>query len=223
MQAAPSRFLAVAAAMVLLAAAHAHAHAQEAADRPVLRVGDRWVMARTDLWTGREIARTRTEVGAVDAGSVTVVHRTSSPAGDTAVQEVAALDPETFTFASASRTGSLVELAFPLVVGKKWTSEFRTPSPLPSYVIPHARTAQVEAWETVRVPAGSFQALRISYTDRLMLFIGDGIFPAYVNEKVWYAPAAKWPVRRETTVLNPLRKVETQTREELVEYRLAPP
>jgi hypothetical protein len=198
--------------------------AQEAADRPALAVGDQWVMRNVDLWTGQEVHRLRFEIVQAEASKVTLLETTMAiKEGGSGGQVRRTMDPNTWTFDDAERGASSVNLAFPLVSGKKWTAEFKTPSGNPNYQIPHTRTASVEAWESVTVPAGTFKALRVAYVDRVMLFIGDGIFPAYIEERVWYVPAVKWYVKREEIVRNPLKKIETQFREELLEFRLGKP
>ncbi len=195
----------------------------DAVNAPRLAAQDQWTMRRVDLWTGREVQRVRSEVARVDERSATLLRTAlSAEAGAPTPAKTVTLDLRTLTFDEPERSASSLDFAFPLTVGKKWTAEFKTPSGNPNYQVPHTRSAHVEGWETVAVPAGTFKALRISYVDRVMLFIGDGIFPAYINETRWYAPEVKWYVKREEVVRNPLKKIETQVREELVDFKLAP-
>lgn len=219
-----NRSLLVLAAALVYSPVASFAQAQAAAERPVLAVGDQWVMRKTDLWTGQEVHQVRSEVTRAGVSEVTLV-QTIVAVKDRAVggQEQMTVDAVTWTFADAQRKGSSVNLAFPLMPGKKWNSEFKTLSTNPNYQIPHTRSAHVEGWESVTVPAGTFNALRVAYVDRVMLFIADGIFPAYIEERVWYVPEVKWYVKREEIVRNPLKKIETQFREELMEVKVSKP
>jgi hypothetical protein len=213
----------VALALAALLPSFAAAQPSSPVDRPAFAAGDQWVMRRIDLWTNRETARTRYEVSKLDRDGMTIVRGGAGGSdGAAATQEAVAVDPATLTFADPRRSGPRVDLAFPLAIDKEWTTEFKEPLDMvPGQLVPHTRVARVERWESVTVPAGTFDALRIAYVDRVMLFAGDGIFPAYINETLWYAPQAPWFVRREVVVRNPLKKIETQTRDELVEMRLA--
>ena len=67
-------------------------------------------------------------------------------------------------------------------------------------LIPDHRTATVEGWETVRVPAGEFRALRVLNEGSRRVHRKDGEFYESVRELVWYSPQAKSYVRRETWV-----------------------
>jgi hypothetical protein len=199
--------------------------AQKTVERPSLAVGDQWTMRKVDLWTRREVGRTRWEVAQVGDTEATLVQSVVAT-GTTAAEppQRKAVDARTWTFADSNRNGNSVELAFPLMVGKKWTSEFKTAhASSTSHLIPHSRSAHVEGWESVTVPAGTFMAMRISYVDRIMLSITDATFPAYIHETVWYVPSVKWYVKREEVVRNPLKKIETQTLEELVDMKLSAP
>ena len=54
---------------------------------------------------------------------------------------------------------------WPLTVGKTWTKEFATTVVASGQKIPFSATWKVEAFEDVTVPAGTFKAWRVSYSD----------------------------------------------------------
>lgn len=106
-----------------------------------------------------------------------------------------------------TRSGSVVTyssvpprpvLAFPLEVGREWTSRSRDERPASENR--WTGKARVEAFEPVTVPAGTFQAFRIriesfyNHTQRA----GDGYsWSGTMNETLWYAPSARTVVRWE--------------------------
>lgn len=54
--------------------------------------------------------------------------------------------------------------------------------------IDERRDAAVEAWETIRVPAGEFRTLRIVHEGFRMLNVQDGVFGSLTRAVYWYAP-----------------------------------
>ena len=55
--------------------------------------------------------------------------------------------------------------AFPLVVGKSWTSSHKITMHKTDKIIPLNVTWKIEAYEEVTVPAGTFKAFKISWSD----------------------------------------------------------
>lgn len=81
-------------------------------------------------------------------------------------------------------------LRFPLKAGKTWRESYRmTTSFIFDSTTESEYDARVVGWEVVKVPAGTFDALRIEWQDRSSGSIGnrEGIY--------WYAPAAKAMVK----------------------------
>lgn len=82
--------------------------------------------------------------------------------------------------------------SFPLVAGKKWSHK-------PAYqyrncgISTLTLDAEVIGWETVKVPAGTFRALRIDHTGRSSNSCGS---PA-LTRRHWYVPELKMSVKVE--------------------------
>ena len=162
---------------------------QPVAEAPSYRVGDEW--RRT---TG-EVRR----VIALEAG-LTVATRSSGCSGcryyvDGNLTLVKVLD----------RNGVAVNdvlignktFAFPLFVGKRWESEHRLPAG--SLLLLFKSTFVVEAYETVRTKAGTFEVFRILHVleqQPSLDFVGQGSS----RELLWYSPSAKAAVKRQVTM-----------------------
>jgi hypothetical protein len=84
-------------------------------------------------------------------------------------------------------------LSWPLQVGQTWKYSYRTAGR--ASPIRYDMEAKVEASEEVSVPAGKFQAYRIT-TSGTYTREGDNR-SGRVNEIVWFAPAVKQRVRHE--------------------------
>jgi hypothetical protein len=113
-------------------------------------------------------------------------------------------------------------LQFPLERGKQWSGTVQWESG--SGVLRHQLTMQVAGWERVTVPAGSFDAVRItvrgyiSETRTRNYYAQNGS----VSNVLWYAPAAGQVVKKEIDHRDntPIALGNLSERWELVEYRL---
>lgn len=79
---------------------------------------------------------------------------------------------------------------FPLEPGKRWRESYRQEGAGGPFA--HELAAEVKGWETVTVPAGTFDALRIDYTNQT-----TGGITATTTRSLWYSPQVKWVVRDE--------------------------
>jgi hypothetical protein len=77
---------------------------------------------------------------------------------------------------------------FPLTVGKKWEYEFKSTS---GEQYKRRSKYTVEAYEPVTVPAGTFQAFKIT-----MITETIGSFKASEKDQYWYCPEVKYIVKR---------------------------
>jgi len=83
---------------------------------------------------------------------------------------------------------------YPLEVGKTWTTSYRVTVHAANKVFPFDMTFNVESYEDVTVPAGTFKAFKISYSDTMgnkgvqWYTLGLGSFPKWVQERT-----AKYP------------------------------
>ena len=190
-------------AVVLLTAAALHLAAfgeEGVVDRPVLTAGDRWVYRQIDGFTGMQMRQYGLSVVEATWPKPTVSfgpsmrdgQRVPPPYGD-------AGEPWSWP-PSEQRTesGSYDLVEFPLKVGKEWSMQFEIARHREvEQLQPDHRKATVEAWETIRVPAGEFRALRVVLAGSRRIHMNDGEFYVPVRETVWYSPDVKTFVRRE--------------------------
>lgn len=195
--------------------------AAELVPAPEIRVGDRWVRRLVDLWSGGEIEVVQASVKAIEGGraitELTVLRRNGEavrqPRGD------GGFDLATHTVGAAGRPGSFPTLQFPLFPGKRWSLDFSTTGPR-GVEVKHERRAEVEGWEDVTVPAGTFRTLKVKHTQRSLRPAMDGIFTSYEVMTVWYAPQARNFARWEREVRDVRSRLTTRERRELLEYQL---
>ncbi len=196
--------------------------------QPGLRVDDRWV------WSARES-------GESASGDTTVIERTvTHVAGDRAELQQVSLDPVTRRPVGAPRMrmvrlsvwhlqpnapsqGEIRALAFPLSVGKTWDYEYRVGGREIDAVTAYRYRAHVDGVESIVVPAGRFETLRVTHEGRWSRYVleqgrlversGD------VRTTYWYAPAVGSWVRLEIDLRRPDGARELGVRQELIEYR----
>ena len=93
---------------------------------------------------------------------------------------------------------TLSPLAFPLFVGKTWSFDYsNVTNESTGETLPRHVDGNVTGWETLKVPAGTFQCLRVVQKLRRMVHAMDGIFPANDIETYWFAPEVRWHIRRQ--------------------------
>lgn len=196
--------------------------------RPALRVGDRWV------YGGRE-----TGDSAAD-GRVVVERVVTRLAGDRAELRQTPLDAATRRPAGPSRTrnvglsswhfdpgvrsaGEIRSLAFPLTPGKTWQYEYWLTTGAVDAVTTYRYRARVAGAESVRTPAGRFDAVRVVHEgewSRPVLEHGQpGVRGGAVTTTYWYAPAVGTWVRLEIDLRRPDGGQELGVLQELLEYR----
>jgi hypothetical protein len=107
-------------------------------------------------------------------------------------------------------------LSFPLFVGKSWTASYEYRNG--AWQSHCKREAKVVRTDTIRTPAGVFDAFRI---EEKTLWQSDDLYggQGVTRETLWYAPAAKRIVVAEL-VDQPLKDVGSSTRIELLNYTL---
>jgi len=164
------------------------------APAPTLRVGDRWVYNCSDGYRVPVTWVETHEVTAVDATGIAVrvmgkgevnfqrVELLSSPG---VVQIGAAYDPdETRTF-----DPPMTRFQFPLTPGAQWSQHLRNLNPENQLQSNISRFVKVGGYETVTVPAGTFNAI----TMRTMMSVDDNNpfrFPTQCDYVTWWAEVA---------------------------------
>ena len=154
--------------------------------RPLWRVGDQFTLVRGDRMTGTFTVRSNDGgVYVIDMGNGSLLRRD---------QDLGNLGHWRDSEEEAERAMLPADARYhwPLWVGKQWTCDFvdraRTGKPLRM-----SASYEVEAIDHVNVPAGSYEALRISRRLRLVDGRADVLTRA---QMIWYAPDAGLEVRQ---------------------------
>lgn len=194
--------------------------------RPDIRVGDQWTYQTTDGYTSEK----RTVAVGVVRVTENYIYTQSAPTS------LAALD--------LSTTGGMLDvwdrnwnqlrqgdleyapyypsLQFPLEPNKNWSGAVSIDVPGSDKLI-HQLDARVVGWERVTVPAGTFDAVKITLRGTIHGSVGGSIV-----DVVWYAPAVRQIVKKEIQHrafvsggrLGPVAaRLQEMERWELVEYR----
>lgn len=197
-------------AMCLALAVFAGQSVAQKADRPAVKVGDRWTFEAHAQPSGvRQPSHTWV------IGSVTPARIEGTDNGRPLV-----LTPELNILQSADKQHADQRLlSFPLAIGKHWS--FTDHFGLLGFQTSARDTVSVEviAHEEVRVPAGEFEAFRLEAK-------GTRVTPSYTGEirwTYWYAPAARAIVKAEFRQISThagAREVTLATTTELGEFRL---
>jgi hypothetical protein len=192
---------------------------QTTEQNPTFVSGQQWTYRRIDLWKGDEVERftqlLTTPLGA-EWGVLWTIESSSDVArvGTTEERFFAA----THGFGDSRMTGRHVPLQFPLGVGKSWSFSYKFQSK-PQTSVDVKQTATVTGWETVKVPAGTFKALKIEHAGTYTATEGANQWSGRITEVYWYAPAAQRVVAQEYRDTTGTGKIWDQRRDELVSMR----
>ena len=194
-------------ALAVLVAAAAPAAAQ-VADRPEVRVGDRWRFVQWYTVPSRE----PTLDWVVTAVTDDRIEATENGEPLRLTRELGVIE------SPRAREGNAQPLRFPLEVGKRWRYEtdwlFKPKGSSGTMSV----AVEVVGYEKVRVPAGEFDAFKLALVRRID---GASTFGSVIagesGSTYWYAPAARAIVRSENR--NPYLGPSTI---ELVDFRRAP-
>lgn len=187
---------------------------------PAVAAGDHWAFRRSDLWNHEPGVDIRVAVAESAPGRIRLTVK-STPEGGKPTETTMTADPRTWTWNWSARVGDQRLLAFPLAPGKKWSNEYkvqREKSERETYLASYREDITVTDWEQVKVPAGTFRALRVVIARQAMLEDKGGRLPAYGTEILWYSPDAKWYVKREFVDRSTRNRLLTHVVDELVEF-----
>lgn len=189
--------LAALACCLALFAAPAAAQPAQVVEKPSLLVGESWTYRRTNLWRNAEIERFRQDlrdrVG--DHLTVTWTITAAEDARRRGSVTYEYLDGATQSFYDPKAEGRHQPLLFPLHPGKRWMFRYNYQPAVGTLKV--EQTAVVEGWEDVRVPAGTFRALKVVHVGRYSASDYNYHWNGTIKETYWYAPEAKRVVRME--------------------------
>lgn len=173
--------------------------ANQQIQKPVLWVGENWTYRRTDLWRNTEIERFRQDMLGGVGDHLTVLWTIASSENHRRRGSVTYeyLDGATLSFFDPKAEGRHVPLLFPLYPGKRWNFQYKYIPASGVGSLKIEQTAVVEGWDEVRVPAGTFRALKVVHTGRYWASEQMYSWTGTIKETYWYAPEAKRVVRME--------------------------
>jgi hypothetical protein len=176
----------------ILPCALARAGTADTVAAPVPAVGDSWTYQYTDVWKGAKGNINRMEVAAIDqAGIHIAIKRAAS--GALISTQLFSNDMNPIERGGMHFAPSFARYAFPLAPGKEWQSAIVGDNSKAGKQWHYQIRGKVQDWEKVRVPAGEFDALKVTidaqYAD------AQGRPGGKLTETVWFVPALNNYVR----------------------------
>lgn len=167
-------------------------------ERPDIKVGDAWTYDRLDGKSKAKEYTTVVKVTSVDDKEI----RTESRRTDNGAIETTVRDRDLnrlVTDAPPRKTMSDpfgAEYSFPLEVGKTWERKVTTTrSNQPDWKVVAALTGKVVGWEQVKVPAGTFNSMKIEVNGLYDGLDARGRWNGVIAETIWYVPELKAPAK----------------------------
>jgi hypothetical protein len=201
-------------------------------DMPTVKEGDSWEFQNYDMWSGRMTSSYSKQVIGVMGEYVRVSYDTReiSKTGEIGrpVQSDATLRAD--MNATAVVGGQKYERSYykwPLEVGKRWTSQFKSDLPAngnaSAGAVPQFMTTtlecEVKEWETIIVPAGKFKALKIVAKGNWTIGSPATSSGSYTAIR-WYSPDAKAEVQYTYDAFGADGTPLTRTKQQLGSYNL---
>jgi hypothetical protein len=155
---------------------------------PGLKPGDTWTYRSIDNYNRLPTGTWTREVTGTAAGGIRVAMRS----GDGSFEDVYRMPGELASGVLNDRARGTMEPAFqlmpfPLTEGKSWSQKVIRTDPFTNEKREMLVTGKVRGWETIKVPAGEFKAMKVERT----MYLGDydtfrGITQR--TETEWYVP-----------------------------------
>jgi hypothetical protein len=180
-------------------AAYSIAQQPVVVDRPDLSVGDKWVVKTTNLFNNSEISTFEQAVTELDTDIIKLERVTVSSAKSENIgrKHIRKADRSTWSFINPTATGGkYVTFSFPLELEKLWDYEFSYTDKANNTGVQNG-TARAVGWEDVKVPAGSFKAIKVIHKRNYIPTGIRGFEPGTWTETYWYVPEVKWWVKYE--------------------------
>ena len=155
---------------------------------PLLKAGDTWTYRGIDNYNRLPTGTWTREVTGSAAGGIRVAVRSADGSFDDVFRAPGELASGVLNDrASGTMDPALQLMPFPLAEGKSWSQKVIRTDPVTNEKREMLVRGKVHGWETVKVPAGEFRALKVERT----MYLGDydtfrGITQR--TETEWYAP-----------------------------------
>jgi len=156
------------------------------ADRPTIRVGDRWAFACSE---GSKTSYVFTVITSVDAAG--------AKGKSNGRPLILTPDLNEVQGARWSHTPELKLYSFPLEVGKKWSGTDDWVDQTNADEGSERVNVTVASYEKVRVPAGEFDAFRL---ELISDWSSNQVYAGATSATIWYAPAARGQVKMQMRV-----------------------
>ena len=189
----------------------------QVADAPQVSVGDRWVTEVVDHQDPALSYRAERTVTDVGPDRIFTSVRTLGKDYTRVVEytgEWALVATHLRSGATTSYLPALPYLSFPLQPGRSWQERVVETDAEGKQRV-HDVRARMESWETVQVPAGIFESVKIVLTDDISK---DGVVVQQGQDVSWYAPEARRTVKTEETSFDPATGERRRRTISLVEY-----
>jgi hypothetical protein len=193
--------------------------------RPDIRAGDRWRYRVTDQYTNLAQSISIEVVTVTESRINARILQPDLDAAPPAAAEAIGVwdrDWNPLSQGAIEYQPYYPVLQFPLEPGRRWSGGVQWYSG--SGTLRHQLTMQAAGWERVTVPAGSFDAIRISARGHISETGSRNYYAqsGTVSSVIWYAPAIGQIVRKEIDHRDnsPIALGNLSERWELVSYRL---
>lgn len=159
--------------------------------QPEIKVGDMWMYNRIDGWTSRQIGTAHYEVVAPHDEGFLVRRSDKIGAKETSFMMQMTRDMNTRSSGLLVYSPSNATFVFPLEKGKEWTKQYTAEEKGLNNKYSYTARVKVEEAEKIKVPAGSFDTIRIKVSIRYEASTSKGSGTGTMQETFWYSPAVK--------------------------------
>lgn len=189
--------------------------------RPEVKVGDSWTYIRSDGYTKQITGTFVNTIQKIEAGEITVEARSPDGQGNPLLS-VFTPDWNVRKRGNSVFDPAIPQYAFPLEIGKSWESNYTGPTLDGTGLTDFSRKSKVVGMEIVKVPAGTFNAVKI-HSETSWLYKGafrGGRSSGANSETIWYAPEAKRFVKMEFESYHEAKRGPNRVIWELKELKL---
>lgn len=189
---------------------------------PEFRVGDRWVFQEVDLWTKQVTSKFEQAVEKLELPN-SVYFRYNYLASSDPGRPVGSTGTTRFRVDIQDRSrgnllgGSVENVHFPLKEGMTWKYSWKMRY-VEGDIVDGEYTAKAVGWEEVKVPAGTFKAMKIEHNG--WWYRREKGWSGREDFTLWFAPDVKRIIRLIAIERNTSGDIHRQSENQLVEYQL---
>lgn len=200
-------------------------------EKPHVKVGDRWVYVKIDLWNNAKQYVSSSEITAISENEIRTRWKILESLSKVSVGTSAAYvydsqwnllsqEPNIESRRNRRFTPPYQNYVFPLELGKSWEARVKHPNRDGDGEVTQDFRSTVVGWESITVPAGTFNALKITTRGSYTTVRPPFSTISGTNEWIiWYAPEVKRLIKFEYEDASGGR-LWNREKIELVEYNL---